>query len=80
MKTYRVNSTQALADNIQHFVSELPQQGILYNKVFYRDALPHLIANIKTVDDIQPTDNIDDQNYTSQHSANTQLTEEVSIA
>ncbi|WP_024610340.1 hypothetical protein [Pseudoalteromonas sp. TB64] len=80
MKTYQTNSNQSLIENIQYFVSELPQQGILYNKVFYRDALPHLIENIKTTDMVQPTDNIDDQNEPSQNPINTQFIEEANIA
>ncbi|MBQ4799837.1 hypothetical protein J8L73_11970 [Pseudoalteromonas sp. MMG006] len=56
IKINQTNFIQSLIDNVQHFVSELPQQGILYNKQFYTNKLPTLISNIKTEDFSQPTD------------------------
>ena len=61
IKTNQTNIIQPLIDNIQYFVSELPQQGILYNKSFYLNTLPPLIGLLKTEDIIQATDIVDDQ-------------------
>ncbi|WP_342366029.1 hypothetical protein [Pseudoalteromonas sp. S16_S37] len=39
-----------LAEQLQYFVAELPSSGIAYNKDFYHEILPALIALIKTSD------------------------------
>ncbi|WP_152087563.1 hypothetical protein [Pseudoalteromonas sp. A25] len=39
-----------LAEQLQYFVAELPSSGIAYNKDFYHEILPALIALIKTPD------------------------------
>ena len=80
IKTNQTNIIQPLIDNIQYFVSELPQQGILYNKNFYINTLPPLIALLKTEENIQPTDIVDDQIDTSSQTTDTQFTQDVSVA
>ncbi len=80
IKTNQTNIIQPLIDNIQYFVSELPQQGILYNKSFYINTLPPLIALLKTEENIQPTDIVDDQIDTSSQTTDTQFTQDVSVA
>ncbi|MCF2847187.1 hypothetical protein NH514_02015 [Pseudoalteromonas sp. ACER1] len=47
-----------LADRLQYFMAELPNNGIEYNKAFYQEALPSLIEVIKYQ---PPTDLQDDQ-------------------
>ena len=76
-------NTQALQDNIQYFVSELPQQGILFNKAFYQEILPSLILQIKTdtpVNHSEPLENTEEG--PSDESANTdeQLSQNASVA
>ncbi|KJY91272.1 hypothetical protein [Pseudoalteromonas piscicida] len=39
-----------LAEQLQYFVAELPTAGIAYNRDFYREMLPALIARIQTPD------------------------------
>ena len=80
IKTNQTNIIQPLIDNIQYFVSELPQQGILYNKNFYINTLPPLIALLKTEENIQPTDIVDDQIDASSQTTDTQFTQDVSVA
>ncbi|NMF46633.1 hypothetical protein HHL01_00335 [Pseudoalteromonas arctica] len=80
IKTNQTNIIQPLIDNIQYFVSELPQQGILYNKSFYINVLPPLIALIITEDTVQLTDIVDDKIDTSSQTTDTQFTQDVSIA
>ena len=80
IKTNQTNIIQPLIDNIQYFVSELPQQGILYNKSFYLNTLPPLIGLLKTEDIIQATDIVDDQIDTSPKTSDTQFTQDVSVA
>jgi len=80
IKTNQTNIIQPLIDNIQYFVSELPQQGILYNKNFYINTLPPLIALLKTQENIQPTDIVDDQIDASSQTTDTQFTQDVSVA
>ncbi|WP_213608489.1 hypothetical protein [Pseudoalteromonas sp.] len=57
IKTYQNNNAQAFADTTDYFISQLPAQGILYNKYFYQEVLPSLILKLKTDDTIQPIDN-----------------------
>jgi hypothetical protein len=80
IKTNQTNIIQPLIDNVQYFVSELPQQGILYNKSFYINTLPPLIALLKTEESIQPTDIVDDQIDASSQTSDTQFTQDVSVA
>lgn len=80
IKTNQTNIIQPLIDNIQYFVSELPQQGILYNKSFYINTLPPLIALLKTEESIQPTDIVDDKIDASSQTSDTQFTQDVSVA
>jgi hypothetical protein len=80
IKTNQTNIIQPLIDNIQYFVSELPQQGILYNKSFYINVLPPLISLIKTEDTVQLTDIVDDKIDTSSQTTDTQFTQDVSVA
>ncbi|MBH0090536.1 MULTISPECIES: hypothetical protein [unclassified Pseudoalteromonas] len=80
IKTNQTNIIQPLIDNIQYFVSELPQQGILYNKSFYINVLPPLIALIITEDTVQLTDIVDDKIDTSSQTTDTQFTQDVSVA
>ncbi|WP_166420677.1 hypothetical protein [Pseudoalteromonas sp. Z1A8] len=80
IKTNQTDIIQPLIDNIQYFVSELPQQGILYNKSFYLNTLPPLIALLKTEDIAQATDIIDDQVNTSPQTSDTQFDQDVSVA
>ncbi|WP_405601014.1 MULTISPECIES: hypothetical protein [unclassified Pseudoalteromonas] len=56
-KTYETSSSSTFADNIQYFVSELPPQGILYNKVFYTETLPSLIILLRTAELAEPSEN-----------------------
>lgn len=80
IKTNQTNVIQPLIDNIQYFVSELPQQGILYNKSFYLNTLPPLIGLLKTEGIIQATDIVDDQIDTSPKTSDTQFIQDVSVA
>ena len=80
IKTNQTNIIQPLIDNIQYFVSELPQQGILYNKSFYINVLPPLIALIITEDTVQLTDIVDDKIDASSQTTDTQFTQDVSVA
>ncbi|MGA4606134.1 hypothetical protein [Pseudoalteromonas maricaloris] len=43
-------NTDLLAEQLQYFVAELPTAGIAYNRDFYREMLPALIARIQTPD------------------------------
>jgi len=80
IKVNQTNFIQSLIDNIQYFVSELPQQGILYNKHFYTNALPALISSIKTEDLSQPTDIADDTANTTPPTPDSQLVQNASVA
>jgi hypothetical protein len=79
-KTYQSNFIQSLADNIQYFVAELPQQGISYNKNFYQNTLPPLILSIKTEDTAQPTDSTDEESIPDDNTDTLQLSQETSAA
>ncbi|PCK33299.1 hypothetical protein [Pseudoalteromonas piscicida] len=50
-----------LAEQMQYFVAELPSAGIAYNRTFYHEILPALIARIQTPDTpaIQPDEEAD---------------------
>lgn len=80
IKVNQTNFIQPLIDNIQYFVSELPQQGILYNKNFYTNALPALISNIKTDDFSQPTDIADDTANSIPSTSDPQFAQDASVA
>ncbi|WP_033017592.1 hypothetical protein, partial [Pseudoalteromonas sp. BSi20652] len=80
IKTNQTDLIQPLIDNIEYFVSELPQQGILYNKSFYTNTLPPLIALLKTENSSQPTDTIDDQIKIPATPSDSQLNQDISIA
>ena len=59
LKAQQTDTIQVLSDNIKYFVAELPNQGILYNKAFYKEALPNLIGLIK-LQDVEPNKKADD--------------------
>lgn len=82
-KAVQTEQSQPLQDNIQYFVSELPQQGILYNKAFYNEILPSLIVQIKTQtpqDSTAGTENTDDSSQTSSADQSAQFSQDVSVA
>ncbi|WP_440055781.1 hypothetical protein ACSLBF_06430 [Pseudoalteromonas sp. T1lg65] len=49
-KCRALKTTDLLAEQLQYFVAELPSSGIAYNRDFYREILPALIARIQTPD------------------------------
>ncbi|WP_286889324.1 hypothetical protein [Pseudoalteromonas sp. ESRF-bin5] len=79
-KANQTGNGQSLEENIQYFVSELPQQGISYNKTFYSEALPNLIELIKTNDLLQPLDNEENEYIPENQDPNNQLNQHVNIA
>ena len=79
-KANQMGNGQSLEENIQYFVSELPQQGISYNKTFYSEALPNLIELIKTNDLLQPLDNEENEYIPENQDPNNQLNQHANIA
>ena len=63
-KALQSENAQALQDNIQYFVSELPQQGILYNKAFYHEIFPSLMVQIKTDTPVNPSESLENTDET----------------
>lgn len=57
IKTNQTSFIQPLIDNMERFVAELPQQGIHYNREFYINTLPMLIALLESKNNTQPIDN-----------------------
>ena len=65
-----------LAEQLQYFVAELPTAGIAYNRDFYREMLPALIARIQTPDTPsvqQDEDVLDSQELGDSESSNQQM-------
>ncbi|ALQ08534.1 hypothetical protein EU508_08490 [Pseudoalteromonas fuliginea] len=79
-KTYQTNSAKSLIDNLQHFIAELPHQGILYNKAFYDTELPSLIFTIQTEDIHQRIDKKEEVEFLQQKTNDSPINEEASVA
>ncbi len=65
-----------LAEQLQYFVAELPTAGIAYNRDFYREMLPALIARIQTPDTPaiqQDEDVLDSQELGNSEPSNQQM-------
>ncbi|RXE85266.1 hypothetical protein [Pseudoalteromonas sp. A757] len=65
-----------LAEQLQYFVAELPTAGIAYNRDFYHEMLPALIARIQTPDmpaQQQDEENIDSSELSGKESTNQQM-------
>lgn len=65
-----------LAEQLQYFVAELPTAGIAYNRDFYREMLPALIARIQTPDTPaiqQDEDALDSPELSSSEPSNQQM-------
>jgi len=82
-KALQSDNIQPLQDSIQYFVSELPQQGILYNKAFYHEILPSLIVQIKTETPANPSESLennDESPFDESSDSNTQFSQNTSVA
>nr|WP_216628337.1 hypothetical protein [Pseudoalteromonas caenipelagi] len=79
-----------LAEQLQYFVAELPSSGIAYNKDFYYEILPALIALIKTPDvsvdafddgqDEEQEGNFEEQDANPRDDQNNQLEQQMAAA
>jgi hypothetical protein len=79
IKTNQTSFIQPLIDNMERFVAELPQQGIHYNREFYINTLPMLIALLESKSYTQPFD-IDKNNKNNLHIiSDTTLNHDVSV-
>lgn len=50
IKCQQNGNIDLLEEQLQYFIAELPSAGIAYNRDFYREILPALIARIQTPD------------------------------
>jgi len=66
LKTNQTSFIHPLIHNMELFVSELPQQGIHYNREFYINTLPMLIDLLESKSNTQPLD-IDDNKKSNLH-------------